>query len=53
MIDLNLSQAAGTGNSILERMLILINEIMNLQKILTELVANNELFNKPLVKSPP
>ncbi|CDW72485.1 myb-like dna-binding shaqkyf class family protein [Stylonychia lemnae] len=38
------SQQTTTGNSILERMLILINEIMNLQKILTD-SANDSSLN--------
>lgn len=32
----------------LERLLILISEVSNLQKVLTELVTSNELFAKPL-----
>jgi len=30
----------------LERLLILINEVVNLQRVISELVNNNDLFNR-------
>ena len=35
----------------LERLLILINEVVNLQKVLSELVSSNEIFSKPLAQA--
>ena len=35
----------------LERLLILINEVVNLQKVLQELVSSNELFTKPIAQA--
>ena len=32
----------------LERLLILINEIVNLKKVLLELVSNNDMFSRSL-----
>jgi hypothetical protein len=44
------SQTSGANSSLmLERLLILINEVVNLQKVLLELVNNNELFNRSVI----
>lgn len=48
LLDPATTAASGSVNSslMLERLLILINEVVNLQKVLLELVNNNELFNR-------
>lgn len=48
LLDPVTTTASGSVNSslMLERLLILINEVVNLQKVLLELVNNNELFNR-------
>ncbi|TNV84049.1 hypothetical protein FGO68_gene4967 [Halteria grandinella] len=37
---------------LLERLLILINEVVSLQKVLLDLVSNNEMFNKHVTQQP-